>query len=170
MIARLKDMGKTLRRDKGPHGEPAANGLGKAHGIRLDGAVHISKPFARAADTSLNLIEEEKGIVLLAQGLDPFKIPRSWDMDAAFTLDRFDEDASYIIVHNGFDGRKVAERHIRKTLRQRRQSFMIVVLTGRGQRFHGAAVKRILCRNDAKFCRVLTAAIFAGIFPQIQRN
>ena len=39
---------------------------------------------------------------------------------------------------------------------------MIVVLTGRGQRFHGAAVKRILCRNDAKFCRVLTAAIFAG--------
>ena len=83
-------------------------------------------------------------------------------MDAAFALDRFDEDAAYIIVHNGFDGRKVAERHIRKPLRQRRQSFMIVVLTGRGQRFHGAAVKRILCRNDAKFCRVLTAAIFAG--------
>lgn len=39
---------------------------------------------------------------------------------------------------------------------------MIMLLTGRGQRFHGAAVKGILCRNDAEFRRVLTAAIFTG--------
>ena len=102
--------------------DAAAQALGQRHDIRHDAGVLIGKPLARAAAAALHFIENQQQFVLVGQLPQAFQETIRRNADAAFALDRLDQNRARLVVDELLDGIQIAERRVRKTGQQRARS------------------------------------------------
>ena len=72
--------------------ETAAERLGERHDVGVNAGALIGKQLARAAHAALHLVEDQQHAVLVAQRAQRFEECIGRNADAAFALDRLDQD------------------------------------------------------------------------------
>ena len=100
--------------------------------------------------------------MFFTQFLHFFQIPGRGHMDPTLSLDRFPQHTAYFIIHSRFHGRRIPERHIDEPFRQRAQPFMIMILAGSCQSFHGTTMERILGRDDLELLGIFAVTVLPG--------
>lgn len=125
----------------------------------------IAKQFSGAADAGLHFVKNEQQAALVAQLAKPEQINFIGDDDAAFGLNRFDEDPDgFLRIDRRFHRAEIVIRHLTKPGGQRIVTGADFFLARRGQSRQGAPVKRIVGRDDlifaAKFFRTIAARQF----------
>ena len=104
------------RRQHGAAGDAAAQALGQRHDIGRDADVLIGEPFAGAAAAASALRRRSAaGRARSASLRRPGKKSVGRDADAAFALDRLDEDRAGFVVDQLGDRVEVAERRVHET-------------------------------------------------------
>src|SRR5258708_19184587 len=85
--------------------------LGNQHDVRFRGKLLIGKEAAGAAEAALNLVGDEEGAVLGGEGASAIPESLADRIDAAFTLDCFQEDSADGIVEFRVEIGEVIEPH-----------------------------------------------------------
>ena len=88
MVAGNQGLGRFAPRQARADGEAAAEGFGGGENIGNDAVMLIGEPFAGASDAGLDFVEDQQGVVLVAEGAGGFQIRLVGGVDAAFALDR----------------------------------------------------------------------------------
>ena len=95
MVAGVYRVGDLLAHENGPDGQTAAKWLGDGHDVGF-GFTRVGPQFARAADSTLNLIIDEQCIVLIAECPDFLQVCGISDAQSTFALDGFNDDCTDI--------------------------------------------------------------------------
>src|SRR5258708_33813129 len=85
--------------------------LGNQHDVRFRGKLLIGEEAAGSAEAALNLVGDEEGAVLGGEGASAIPKSLADRVDAAFTLDCFQEDSADGIVEFRFEISEVVETH-----------------------------------------------------------
>ena len=65
---------------------------------------------AGAADAGLDFVEDEEGVVLLAEALDGGEVAGGWGHNACFALEGFEDyGGGAVVAEDGLEGGNVAE-------------------------------------------------------------
>src|SRR5581483_9903922 len=105
--------------------------------------------------TTLDLIENQQYIVAIAQATRFSEKFFVGDVDAAFTLYRFNDKSRYIFREIAFKRCDIVERRECKAVGKRCEAFFIRVICGRGKRAHRTPVKGTLtCENRVWHVRI----------------
>ena len=93
------------------HGKARRHRLGDADYVGLDAEVLEGEQLAGASHAALNLVEDERGVVLIGSFAAGLKKLGRRNLDAAFTLDRLEHDAANRLVHRGAQSLDVVARN-----------------------------------------------------------
>ena len=74
VVAGNQGLGGLAARQARADGEAAAQGFSRGEDVRDDAVMLIGEPFARSPDAGLDLVEDQQGVVLVAQGAGGFQI------------------------------------------------------------------------------------------------
>ncbi len=150
------------------HRESAAEALGQAHDVGLDAGVLDREPLAGAAESGLDLVDDQHRAALAADLLRGLQEVRRADVDAAFTLDHFEHDRGGLIGDRLVERRRIVELHVRG-LEQRAKALAILRLPRHRQRAHRPAVKP-LGRGDERGALREQAARTSARRPSLRRR
>src|SRR5690606_27287573 len=95
--AGLEQIRGALADPDGADGETAAEALGHADGVGADARVLERVEFAGATDAALHLVEQEQQLVFVAELAQAEEELRGGRRDAAFALNRLDEDGGGLL-------------------------------------------------------------------------
>src|SRR5438128_450628 len=88
-----------FRADDGAHGESAGNRFGDAEDIRLQIEMIAREHFARAAETGLDFVDDEKEILLVAELSNLTEVIAGSHVNAALALHDLQNDAGRIVAY-----------------------------------------------------------------------
>ena len=137
----------------------------------------MGEPAAGAAHAGLHLVEDQQQLVLVAQLAQAFEVAGRRQVDAAFALDRLDQDRARSRRRSASPSRvEVAERGVVEARQHRLDARVILRLAGRGQRSHRPAVEAVEHGDDLVAASAvplsrasLIAASFASV-PLLQKK
>ena len=133
----------------GADGHPVAEGLGEGDDVGADArGVLEPEPAAGAAEAGLDLVEHEERFVLVAELADRGEVARWGRLDAAFTLDGFEEHGADALVERGGEDVGFAERDLAEPGGEGLEDLLLLGLAGRGEGGEGAAVERPVGGED----------------------
>ena len=144
---------RLLGREAGAHREAAANALGRGHDVRRDPIMFVGEELAGAGIAALDLVEDKHQVVLvgeLAQAAQEFLARRA---DAAFALDRLDQEPGRMLVHRGLRGLEIVELDDVEARQQRCEAVAQLLLVGRADRAERAAVEGAAERDQLMLFR-----------------
>ena len=151
-------------------GETAAEALGHGDRVGLHARMLVSEELTGATDAALDLVDHEQDITLAAELLDAAEELRGGGIDAAFSLDRFDQDGGGGLGVDGLvPGREVVERDCGEAGQQRTEALLDLLLRRGGHAAEGAAMEGLLGDDDADagaFRTGLTLAMETGELEQ----
>ena len=102
---------------------------------------------AGAADTGLDLIQHEQQVVLVADRSQRGQVALVGDVDAAFALQRLDEDGSRLGTNGGAHRLDVVERHVAEAV-ERSERLSISRIAGGIDGGQGATVEGLIHDDD----------------------
>ena len=102
----------------------------------------MREELAGAAVAALDLVEDQKHAVLVAERAQAAHKLDAHGSDATFALHRLDQDRAGLGRNKRFDGLQVARRCVNETRERRAKALHIVRVTGRSDRAQGPAVER----------------------------
>ncbi len=148
----------------GADGHTVAQGFRQRHDIGLDAGGLMGEPGAAAPHAGLDLIDHHQPALPVTQGAYPGQIRCRGNADAAFALDRLQQDRNNAGFFRGepFQGRQVPKRNADEAIHQRTKTFLGLGVGRGGQGGQGAAVKGALHDHDARQCEPPRAAQAAG--------
>src|SRR5471032_1910574 len=103
-------------------------------------APHLAGP----AETRVDLVVEQQQAELVADRAQVLQELRGRLSDAAFALDRLDQDARGLVVHHVAYDVGVVEGRVQVARRRRAEAFEILLVAGGRERIQQAAVERRL--------------------------
>jgi len=110
VIARLEDVHQSAVGEDARHRvEASREGLAQRHDVGADAVVLVGEERPGAAETGLDLVGDEQGIVPFGELAELREIPRRRHDDTGLALDRFDEDGDRALVHRRPDGVGIPE-------------------------------------------------------------
>src|SRR5207248_2593779 len=133
-----------------PDREPVRKAFREGHEVRLDAELLEGEERPRPAHAGLDLVQAEER-VRLGGGEDEFRVDR---MDAAFALDRLDQDQAGVV-----ELRRVARLDEDDVREERSKGLALRGLARRGERAQRAAVKRALECDDLRLPRRLVRVL-----------
>ena len=139
-------------------GDAAAEALGQRHDVGRDAEVLVGEPLAGAAAAGLHLVEDQQQLVLVGQLAQAGEEAGGRNADAAFALDRLDQDGGRLVVDQRDDGAEVAERGVAEAGQQRADALVVLGLGRGGDGAVGAAVEAALEGDDLVAVRAACAA------------
>ena len=74
VVAGDQGLGGLAAREARPDGEAAAQRFGRRQQVGDDAVMLVGEPLARPPDPGLNLVEDQQGLVLVAQGAGGFEV------------------------------------------------------------------------------------------------
>src|SRR5689334_6432514 len=87
--AGMNAFGDFFRREQRTQRKAAGNRFGNSYKVRLDSVMLVGKPFTSAPHTTLDLVGDQKRIVLARQLVCGFSKLRAYRTNAALALDKF---------------------------------------------------------------------------------
>jgi hypothetical protein len=129
--------------EAGAHREAAADPLGRGEDVGLDAVMLVGVEPAGAGDPALHLVEHQHQVALVAeapQALHEFGAGRA---DAAFALDRLDQEAGAVLVERRLGGGEVVELDDDEAGQQGREAVPELGLVGGADRRHRPAVEGV---------------------------
>src|SRR5690606_24284343 len=111
--------------------------------VGRNAAPFVREELSGATDAALHFVEDEEYSVLVAQRADGAQVLIIGRTNAAFALNRFENDGRGLLVDDAGKRFDVVERNVVKTFRHRAKTFVIFRLSGRGQSAVSAAMKTI---------------------------
>src|SRR5258708_4251302 len=118
--------------------------LGNQHDVRFRGKLLIGEEAAGTAEAALNLIGDEESAVLGGEGASAIPESLADRIDAAFTLDCFQEDSADGMVEFRVEIGEVIETHELRAGNDGREGQAILFRGGNADSAESAAMKRIL--------------------------
>ena len=144
--------------EQGRARDAAAEALGERHDVGRDAEVLIGEPLAGPAAAGLHFVEDQQQVVLVGQLAQLGEEAVGRDADAAFALNRLDQDRRRFVVDQRGHGAEVAIRCVAEAGQQRADAFVVLRL-GRGAGGAvGAAVEAALEGDDLVAVRPASAA------------
>ena len=161
MITRLHRGRRFLRRDESADGHTAREALRERHDVRLHAVFLVGEELAAAADTRLNLVEDEQRVVFVAERAHLLKVAGRRRIDAALALDGLEHDGAGLLTHHLGERVNVIVGNVVKACWQRAEALMVVRLSRRRERRNRAAMEATQRRDDLRFLRVERMRVFA---------
>ena len=150
MRTRLEKVVVGRRHPDRADGEAAAEPLGHGDGVRLHAGMLIGEELAGPADAALDLVDHEQHVARAAELLDAAQEFRGGGIDAAFALDRFDQDGGGGLGVDGLvPGGEVVERGRGEAGQQRTEALLDLLLGRGGHAAEGATMESLLGDDDA---------------------
>src|SRR6516162_7927119 len=125
----------------------AAERLADHQPVRAHALVLAREPGAGAAETRLDLVEDEQHMMRIAQASYAGEPSRRWHHDAGLALDRLDQNGRGLGLHGPLHGGEIAEWHAAESGRERSEAVTIIRFARERDDGRGAAVK-ISVRHD----------------------
>ena len=153
MLAGGDVLRELFRGQERSHGQAGGDRLGDADDVGLHAEMLERKQLSGASHAALDLVEDERRLMLgrqFAAGLQKFRCRL---LNAAFALDGLQHDAADLVVHGGTQSFDIVARHEAHALQHGIEIFAVLGLAGERQRAHGAAVERIVERDDDRLLR-----------------
>ncbi|CDX33909.1 hypothetical protein MPLA_1690011 [Mesorhizobium sp. ORS 3359] len=141
---------RLVRGEAGAHREAAADALGDRHQVRRDAGPFMREQLAGAADAALDLVEDQKQAVLVAELPQPFQGLRRHRANAALALHGLDQDGRGLRRDRLFRGIDVVKCNLVEAFDLGPEALEIFVLAAGGDRRQRAAVERAFEGDDAK--------------------
>ncbi len=135
---------RLLGRHEGADREAAAHALGDRRDIGLHARPVVAPQLAGAAETRVDLVVEQQQAELVADRAQVLQELRGRGADAAFALDRLDQDAGGLVVDHVAHDVGVVQRRVAIAGRRRAEAFEVLLVAGGGERVQQAAVERRL--------------------------
>jgi len=127
---------------------PAAEGLGEGDDVGLEVPMLEAEPFAGPAEPALDLVGNEEGAMLAAEGLDLDEEIAGGIFDA-FALDGLEDDGGDVAAgEEGFDAGKIADGDAMAALEVRAETVLEMGIAHDGQGTHGKAVEGAFQRDE----------------------
>ncbi len=145
--------GRFRRRQTRAHRITGADTLRDRHDVRRHVRPFMGKKLARAADTRLDLVEDEKHAVLVADAAQAAQEFVRHGTDAAFALDRFNQDRRGLLGDGTFDLFQIEMLHLIKTFDLGTETFEIFFLAPGSDGRQRAAVEGAFEGNDVEALR-----------------
>jgi hypothetical protein len=130
-------------------GHPAAEALGQGDRVGGDPGLLEGEPRARAADTGLDLVDDEERTMGGRELPCQAQVCRARAQHARLALDGLEDDGRGVRVDSRPQRRLVPVRHVDHTGDQRLEGLAVGHLVGEGEGAGGAAVERPFGRHDA---------------------
>jgi len=144
----LPDLGGSQDGPDGHH--PSTQGLGQDQQIGLDAPVLDGKHLARAAQACLDLVGHHQGALAGADLSDSLQVAVGGQVDAAFALDRFQDDAGGFGPDGPVQSLQVAEGHVLDPWHQGLEGLAVAGAARDGQAPRGLAVEGPLGRHEPR--------------------
>ena len=154
-----EDVRQLRVRDERTHRNAVRNRLREREEVGLDVIALPREPRARAAHAALDLVADEKQVLLVAeraQALEELGVGRR---HAALALDRLDHHRDRLLVDRGLDGLEVVVVGVREADRQRVVALLAPGLRRRGDRRERTAVEALAERDNLVAAAVLAAPL-----------
>ena len=146
--SRPQALGDFRRRQHGAAGQAAAERLRERHHVGRHAEPLVGEPVAGPSAAGLHFVEHQQQLVLVGQLAQPGQEAVGRNADAAFALDRLDQDRRGFVVDQPRHGVEIAERGVDEAGHQRPEALVVFRLSGGGDRAHRAAVEAALERDD----------------------
>jgi hypothetical protein len=138
------------RCEAGAHWKAAADALGDGHDVGPDAGPFMGEELARTPDAGLNLVEDQKQAVLVAE-LPKRAQPLGRDgAHTAFALHRLDHDRARLRPDRRLQRLDIVERHLVEALHLGAEALNVLGLTAGRDRGEGAPVESALERDDVE--------------------
>ena len=126
----------------------------------------MRKPFAGAAHAALHFVDHEQPVLFVAKLSQVAQVIDVHRVDAAFTLNGFQENSHHIGVAGSsfLQGVHVIERHANETFHQRAKTGLHFGIAGGAQRGNAAAVKSLVVDDDLGALNTFVVTEFARQF------
>ncbi len=150
-------------RVSGQHGadrEATAQALGTGKDVRGHAVMLVGIQMAATAHAGLHFVEDQQGVVLVAQFAGAFQIGLLGRQHAALALHRFQNDGAGLVRDGCFQRIQIVVRNVRDTGNLRAEAVGILGLTTDVHGKQGTAMEAVQRRDD--FVLVFTE-LFAGI-------
>ena len=154
VLAGNEELGDCGLGEHNADGEAAADGFAQGEDVGFDGfavgggEVLVAEPAAGAAAAGPYFVEDEGDALLIAEGADLGGVFGGVEVDAAFSLDRLDDDACGFVIDGLFEGFDVAGFDLKEAGDGGFEAlFYGRISRGRDHR-QRAAVKTFLKRDD----------------------
>ena len=161
MIAGNKRRRHFIAGDEGSYRHASGQPFRQRHDVRLDSKLLIGEERPRTPHAALNFIQDQAGVVFVAELARLFQIAGRRNMDAALSLDRLQHNGAGFFTHFLFQRVAVAIIDVRKTTRQGAESFMIMRLPRGGQRRQRPPVKAVIGGDDLDFFRIFSPGVLS---------
>ena len=162
MHAGMHSAGHPVGGQDGAKRQTGSQRLGYGDDVRLHSVVLIGEVFSRAAQTALDLVDDQQGAGTLGQFPCRPQELRADGIDAAFSLDRLQTHGAHAAIELPLQVVDVIEGDEPDAGQQRRKGMTILCLPGRGQRTKGAAVEGIFQSQNAPLRLVAVRVLSAG--------
>ena len=128
--------------------QPGGDGLGNANHVRHDAEVLEGEELPGTPQSALDLVEDERGLVLVGQLAARLQKFGRRFLDATLALDGLQHDTANLVVHRIAQRFHIVARHEAHAFQHGIEVLAILCLAGERERPHGASVKGILQRDD----------------------
>ena len=145
--ARLEVLGDLFRRKDATDGDAAREALGGGDDVGAHADLFIGKERAGAATARLHFVQDEKGVVLVAELAHALGERRIHGKHAAFALHGFEDHGAGLLGNLLFKSGDVVEGEMRDRARTRTEARGVLVLPAHAHREEGAAVEAV-CEGD----------------------
>ena len=124
--------------------------LGPTHAVGHYARSHAlpTTPFARAPETALDLIKEQKEVVAVTKKTQTRKEVGTGYMNSSLSLHRLHQDSSGPRSDGRGNGIQILERKMNEPIEQRRKALLDLLLSRCRDARHRSAVKGVLERED----------------------
>ena len=162
MLAKRNGRGDGFRHQDGSDGQTVGQWLGQRHDVGRDGAGFVRPEMARAAQATLDFVEDEGGLMLAAQIPQTAQELRRADVDAAFSLCGLNDHGAGGRADLLARRRQIVERRESDARQERSKWLPISGLVGNRQRAHGTAVEAAVEGEDLNLVFSLRSRPLAG--------
>ena len=108
----------------------AAQSLSAGHQVGSNAVMINAEPFAGTADTGLYLIGNQQSTLLLADFLHLTQVTRRRNNNAAFALNRLQDNSSSILINSYLNSCSVAVFYMGKAIKQRFKRLAVHITSG----------------------------------------
>lgn len=166
VTALLKYSGTASGGQAGTDGNTRCQPLGQRHHIRQDAGMLVREPTTGTTGATLDFVYHHQpalGIAYLPQSTDIFVMSKA---DAAFPLNRFDEDRHDIgiVLGDSFHSRQVVKRNSHETGNQGFKSSLHLAVAGGRKRRQRAAMESFLHDDDGRLFDAFLVSVEPGQF------
>ena len=105
-------------------------------------------PVAGASQTTLNFIEQKEQIVFVADAAQAGKELSAGNMNSAFSLHGLHQDRSGLRANGRANGVQISKGKMNKTIQERREALLDLLLGRSGNSCHGSPMEGILKRKN----------------------